>query len=71
MSDGQRRAWRNACPETLDGTASKGTLMLLLCWADLHPGKEQISTEMLLKVVGGNPTFFKEYFGLLVPEGIS
>lgn len=41
ISSRQRRAWRNACPETLDGTASEETLMLLLCWADLHPGKEQ------------------------------
>lgn len=55
----------------LGGTARKGTLMLLLYWADLHPGKEQVSTEMLLKVVGGNPIFLKEYFGLLVPERFS
>lgn len=39
------------------GTASKGTLMRLLCWADFHPGKEQVSTEVLLKMVGGNPNF--------------
>lgn len=47
-------------PGRLDGTASKGTLMLLLCLADLHPEKEQVSTKMCLKVVTGNPTVFKE-----------
>lgn len=49
-------------PGKSDGTASKGTLMLLLCLADLHPEKEQVSTKTFLKVVASNPMVFKEYF---------
>lgn len=52
---------RMPSPGRLDRTASKGTLMLPLCLADLHPEKEQVSTKMVLKVVAGNPTVFKEY----------
>jgi hypothetical protein len=46
-SSGQRRAWLNACQQTLDCGASKGTFILFLCWADLHPEKEPVSTDIL------------------------
>lgn len=59
---GRRELGKMPSPGRLDGTASKGTLILLLCWADLHPEKEQGSTKVFLKAVTGNSTVFREYF---------
>lgn len=63
---GREELGKMPSPGRLDGTASKGTLMLLLCLADLHPEKEEESTKMLLNVV--IQRFLKSISCPLVPE---